>query len=210
MDDTPAMPEPGDITLLLERAHLDEPGALETLCQRCLPEIRGIAHGALRQTVRSPDLHTTVVLHEVFIKLHGGSPPRRYQHRAHYFGSAARAARQVVTDFGRRGITRRRVLDALANTPSLNDDTTVDGPDRRGQRRERVSRLGRAFEELLRSHPRVAQVVVLRMIHELTEEQIALRIGVSRRTVQNDWQFARAFLRDALEQGPDEPDPRVA
>ena len=48
------------------------------------------------------------------------------------------------------------------------------------------------------------------MIHELTEEQIALRIGVSRRTVQNDWQFARAFLRDALEQGPDEPDPRDA
>ena len=102
------------------------------------------------------------------------------------------------------------MLDALANTPSLNDDTTVDGPDRRGQRRERVSRLGRAFEELLRSHPRVAQVVVLRMIHELTEEQIALRIGVSRRTVQNDWQFARAFLRNALEQGPDEPDPRDA
>jgi len=74
MDDTLAMPDPGDITLLLERVHLDEPGALEALCQRCLPEIRGIAHGALRQTVRSTDLHTTVVLHEVFIKLHGGSP----------------------------------------------------------------------------------------------------------------------------------------
>jgi len=194
------MDEPGDITLLLERAHLDEPGALEALCRRCLPEIRGIAHNALRGTTPTPDLHTTMVVNEVYLKLHGGSTPRRYQHRSHYFGSAMRAARQVVTDFGRRNLTRRRVLQALSDIGlSAKPTAHVATPEQRRQRDEYASAVARALESLLRDRPREAQVVILRLIHGLTEQEIARRLGVSRRTAQNDWQFARAYLRDALE-----------
>jgi RNA polymerase sigma factor (TIGR02999 family) len=194
------MDEPGDITLLLERAHLDEPGALEALCRRCLPEIRGIAHNTLRGTTPTPDLHTTMVVNEVYLKLHGGSTPRRYQHRSHYFGSAMRAARQVVTDFGRRNLTRRRVLQALSDIGlSAKPTADVATPEQRRQRDEYASAVARALESLLRDRPREAQVVILRLIHGLTEQEIARRLGVSRRTAQNDWQFARAYLRDALE-----------
>ena len=192
--------DPGDITLLLDRTHRDEPGALEALLQRCLPEIRGIAHNALRARTPAPDLHTTMVVNEVYLKLHGGSAPRRYQHRSHYFGSAMRAARQVVTDFGRRNLTRRRVLQALSDTRLSAKPVAADAtPEQRRQRDEYASALARALESLLRDHSREAQVVILRLIHGLTEQEIARRLGVSRRTVQNDWQFARAYLRDAIE-----------
>lgn len=169
-------------------------------CRRCLPEIRGIAHNALRGTTPTPDLHTTMVVNEVYLKLHGGSTPRRYQRRSHYFGSAMRAARQVVTDFGRRNLTRRRVLQALSDIGlSAKPTADVATPEQRRQRDEYASAVARALESLLRDRPREAQVVILRLIHGLTEQEIARRLGVSRRTAQNDWQFARAYLRDALE-----------
>ena len=61
------------------------------------------------------------------------------------------------------------------------------------------ARLGEALAELDANHPRVAEVVWLRFVGGLTEEAIADLLGVSRRTVQNDWLFAKAVLREKLE-----------
>jgi len=188
---------PGDITRLLERVHGGERGALEALCERCLPEIKSLARAAIRDAGARPELQTTVVAHDVFLKLHDRPAATHWDGRRHYFGSARNAALQVVTDWRRRKATRLRAHDTLRETivdRQGSTDLATSGTDA-----EELSRLIRAMELLNHHYPRAAQVVKFRMLFVLSEAAIATRLGVSRRTVQNDWRFARAFLRDAMD-----------
>jgi RNA polymerase sigma factor (sigma-70 family) len=59
--------------------------------------------------------------------------------------------------------------------------------------------LDRALEDLAELDPRAAMVVELRFFGGLTMEEIAGQLGVTRRTIQNDWQFASLWLRRELE-----------
>ena len=55
-----------------------------------------------------------------------------------------------------------------------------------------------ALEALAKSAPRQAKVVELRYFGGLTEEETAEVLRTSPRTVQRDWQFAKAWLTRAL------------
>jgi RNA polymerase sigma factor (TIGR02999 family) len=76
------------------------------------------------------------------------------------------------------------------------DDVTVMAE----QRPVQFIALDRALEELRRLQPRQAEVVELRWLVGMTEEEITEMLGISERTVQNDWSFARAWLQHRLEQ----------
>ena len=55
-----------------------------------------------------------------------------------------------------------------------------------------------ALKEFHRSRPRAAQVVEWRFFGGFKVEETSLALGVSPRTVESDWEFARAWLHRAL------------
>ena len=61
--------------------------------------------------------------------------------------------------------------------------------------REQLLDLNAALEQLAEIDEREAKVVTLRFFGGLTVEQVAEVIGVSKRTVENDWRHAQAWLR---------------
>ena len=152
-------------------------------------DLKRIARRQLRRSRSDVTLSTTELVHESFLKLRA-SP--RFADNAHFFGSAARAMRQVLVDFARklhsekRGGSYRRV--------SLSDaDVTLD------VELDEMLALDVALDRLSAIDPRLTQIVELRFFCGLPEQEIARILGVTTRTVARGWLKARLILLAALE-----------
>jgi RNA polymerase sigma-70 factor (ECF subfamily) len=119
----------------------------------------------------------------------------QWQNRGHFFGVSAQMMRRVLVDIARRRRAGRRGGPGVVHVPV--DD--VDVPDERPD--ADLVGLDRALEELAAQDARKAQVVELRFFGGLSMDEIAESLGVSLRTVNNDWAFARAWLYRALATG---------
>jgi len=157
----------------------------ETLFPVVYDELKRIARHHLR--VNEPaTLSTTELVHETFLKLSKGADVS-WEGRAHFFGAASRAMRQVMVDFARRRRAAKR--GSQPTLVSLNDaegalNVELDG----------VLALDDALEQLDRVDSRLRQVVELRFFCGLSEHDIARVLSVGVRTVERDWFKARLFL----------------
>ena len=98
--------------------------------------------------------------------------------------------RQILVDHARRRSRLKRGGDRL-HIPQDDDalaDLRVELP------KEDMLALDEAIEELTADHPRKAEVVMLRYFAGLTIPQVAEMLNLSTRTVDLDWQFAKAWL----------------
>jgi RNA polymerase sigma factor (TIGR02999 family) len=190
------MHQPGEITAVLQRVNRGEQGSLGALWLACYDEIRGMAARAVAQGALAPEVQPTLVVHEIFLKLHAAPRGKPWQNRRHYFGSAARAILEILTDAARRRAVRTKARSEVAAQSAAN---AADPATELLASPEEFARLGEALAMLDADHPRVAEVVWLRFVGGLSDEAIAELLGVSRRTVQNDWLFAKALLRERLE-----------
>lgn len=189
----------GEVTAILERVNRHEAGSLAALWLACYDEIHAMASRAVARGGLGPEVQPTLVVHEVFLKLHSRTPARPWENRRHYFGSAARAVLDIMTDATRRQDARGRAEVSLRESWRGAQPAETDPGDDLLASPERFARLGEALAELDRDHPRVAEVVWLRFVGGLPEADVAAIVGRSRRTVQNDWLFAKAILREKLD-----------
>jgi RNA polymerase sigma factor (TIGR02999 family) len=140
-------------------------------------------------------LQATALVHEAYLALIGRQDPG-WNGRGHFFGAAAQAMREILIDQARRkaAIKRGGDLRREALEPDELGDIGVAG-DLPG---EDVLALDAVLTRLQAEHPDRAQVVVLRYFGGLQEAEIAAVLGVSTRTVERAWRFARAYLHAAL------------
>ncbi|QDV07992.1 RNA polymerase sigma factor [Planctomycetes bacterium Poly30] len=152
-------------------------------------ELRQLASMYLARERSDHTLQPTALVHEAFVKL---SPQtKRWENRAQFVGVAAVAMRRTLVDHARqhrslkRGGSARRVELDLASM-----ETTEGAID--------LVRMDDALTGLAQLSGRQAQVVELRFFGGLTHDEIAEVLGISYRTVENDWRFARAWLKERL------------
>ena len=115
-----------------------------------------------------------------------------FENRSHFFAIAARVMRRVLVDMARRRTAAKR--DGGAAVP-------IEGlelPDRAVSAAEEVLHVHEALEALAVIDERQARVVELRFFTGFTNEEIAVILGVSDRTVKRDWTLARAWLHRHL------------
>ena len=156
-------------------------------------ELKRIARHHLRTAGPNATLCTTELVHEAFLKLHRG-PDMGWDGRAHFFGAASRAMRQILVDFARRRHAAKRGGD-LRQVSLGAAEGALD------MELERIIALDAALEQLNAVSERLRQVVELRFFGGLGEEEVARILGVTTRTVGRDWLKARLFLTRALEIG---------
>jgi RNA polymerase sigma factor (TIGR02999 family) len=144
--------------------------------------------GRQRSRAGTPaSLSTTEVVHEVFLKMAGGAGPR-FDSSLQFFAYAARAMRHVLIDLARRRMTVKDGGDLIRIGFT---DPAVDAV---AVRPELALELDAALRALEADTPRAAQVVELHYFAGLSLERVAELLGVSARTVDRDWQYARSFL----------------
>lgn len=180
-----------EISRLLDAAAAGDRDAAAALLPEVYGELRKLAEARLRRVPPGQTLQATALVHEAYLALVGRRDPG-WSGRGHFFGAAAQAMREIVIDQARRkaaikrGGELRRDDDALAGQPAAG----LPGED--------LLALDAALTRLQAEHPERAQVVLLRHFAGLGEAEIAEVLGVSVRTVERAWRFARAWLHAAL------------
>lgn len=140
-------------------------------------------------------LQATALVHEAYLRLAVGESAR-WQSRAHFLAVASRAMRRILIDHARtrsrhkRGGSWNRVTLSLA---------AVDGAAAGSFDPLEIVQFDRALEALEREHARMARVAEMRIFGGMTADEIGDALGVSRRTVDGDWAFARRWLALAME-----------
>lgn len=144
----------------------------------------------LRSEHRTPTLSPTELVHEAYVRLADATRITK-RGRAYFFAAASRAMRQIVVDHARaRGRAKRGggvELLTLNEELALTDSTALD-----------VLELEEGLEGLGGVSERAARVVECRFYGGLSVDETADALGVTARTVNRDWQFARAWLFDRL------------
>ncbi len=189
-------PSPQEVTIVLRAAAAGDRHATDQLLPLVYNELRAMARSRLAHTPPGNTLQPTALVHEAYMKLLGADPdnPPNWENRAHFFGAAARAMRNILVDQARRkagpkagGGRRREDLDALEDQTPLIQAPIDD-----------MVALDQALSELDKLDARKAQVVMFKYFAGLEHEHIAQALGVSIPTIERDWAFARSWLQAKL------------
>ncbi len=135
-------------------------------------------------------LQPTALVHEVYLRLVDQTRVE-WRGRTHFFAVGAEMLRRVLVDAARaRKAQKRGGGWARVTLSGAGEVSGTEAAD--------VAALDDALRDLTEADERAARVVELRFFGGLGDAEIAEVLGVSERTVRNDWRMARAWLRRAL------------
>jgi len=173
---------------LLQQTIAGDQSAAADLFALVYDELRGIAAKWLNGDAARLTLQPTALVHEAYLKLIGAAS-LNWQSQTHFRAIAAKAMQQVMADHFRAGSRAKRGKGW--------DRVTLNGLEE--HQPTTCSELTGALEQLATVDQRAATVVIFRFFGGLTEKDIARHLGVTERTIRNDWRMARAWLRANLE-----------
>lgn len=176
-----------DVTQLLHAMDAGDPRAADQLLPLVYEELRKLAAARMAQEKPGQTLQATALVHEAWLRLEDPVEPQRWNGRSHFFGAAAEAMRRILVESARRkarlrhgGNLQRAALDELEIAAPLPED--------------RLVQVSEALDELEREAPEAARIVKLRYFAGLTQEQVAETLGISLRTAERQWTWAKAWL----------------
>jgi RNA polymerase sigma factor (TIGR02999 family) len=165
-------------------------GRLDEIVPLVYDELRGIAAAYMRRERIGHSLQPTALANEAYLRL-VDETRIEWRGRAQFLAIAARAMRRILVEHARARGTAKRGGDrdrvSLSDSSGVFTAPQVDVLD-----------LDETLEALARVDPRKAQIVELRFFAGLTTEETAEALGLSTTTVEDDWYFARAWLRRRL------------
>ena len=188
-----------DVTRILNAIERGDAQATDELLPLVYEELRLLAAQKLSHESPGQTLQATALVHEAYLRL-VGDEPQTWENRGHFFAAAAEAMRRILIENARRkgrakhgGGLRR--LDLTAVEPA------IEGPP------EDILVLDEAIENLAQEDPEAAQLVKLRYFSGLTVAEAAAGLGISLRTAEREWTYARAWLYDKISQLHEPPAP---
>jgi len=184
-------PRPTELTRILKDVGAGRARASDELLPLVYEELLLIARQRLRDERVNHTLNATALVHEAYLRL-AGDDSAAWDSRAHFFGAAARAMRQVLIDYARRRGREKRI-GSRRQLPLNVVDLAVEAP------LEDVLAVDDALEKLAKKDPHLADVVQLRFYAGLSLEETALALGISERTVRREWSLARAWMLKELD-----------
>jgi RNA polymerase sigma-70 factor (ECF subfamily) len=178
------------VTELLLKWGSGDKAALDELIPLVYDELRKLAASYLRRKPGAHTLQATALVHEAYVHLADQSSISM-QHRAQFFGLAAKVMRDILVDHARKRLAAKRGGDQMR--------LSLSQADRFGHKPEvELLVLDDALNELATTNPQHSRVIELRFFGGLTIEETADVMNLSHATTERYWSFARAWLRREL------------
>lgn len=183
-----------DVTKTHQSAGPGEGSALEELFPLVYDELRNLAASRMRNEWGGHTLQPTALVHEAWMRL-AKDEDLTWQHRAHFFHAAAEAMRRILIEHARRkaalkhGGGQQRVDIADLDCPA-------PWPD------ESILLIDEALEKLAKEHPERAKIVVMKFFGGMTNQEVALALGIGERSVYRHWECAKVWLFEKLSGEP--------
>lgn len=183
-----------DVTQVLHAIERGDRQAASQLLPLVYDELRRLAAQKLAHEPTGQTLAPTALVHEAYLRLVPvrGEGGQQWDSRGHFFAAAAEAMRRILVESARRKQSAKRGGD-LAREPFDEADIAVP------ELREDLLALDEALTRLATSDPQAAQLVELRYFGGLTLAQTAEMLGISARSADRLWAYARAWLHREIE-----------
>ena len=181
-----------DVTRILSAIERGDPKAADQLLPLVYDELRRLAASRMAREAPGQTLQATALVHEAYLRLLDGGQPQGWNGRGHFFAACAEAMRRILVERARH----KRSLKAGGgrHRQELPDiELAVPGP------RLDLLALHEALTKLEQRDQRRAELVKLRFFTGLTIAEAARALGISESTADNDWAYARSWLRLEIE-----------
>jgi RNA polymerase sigma factor (TIGR02999 family) len=176
-----------DVTRILMSID-DDPKAADELLPLVYQELRKLAADKLAREKPGQTIQATVLVHEAWLRLVGPDVDEHWNGRCHFFGAAARAMQRILVEQARRKQSLKAGGDynrvELSQVAALVRGRSVE-----------VLEVDEALQKLEALDQRKAELVRLRFFAGLTLAEAARTLGVSTSTAENDWVYAKAWLK---------------
>lgn len=178
------------LTLLLKKAENGQAEASNELFSLVYQELKVLAHAQFKGMNQKQTLNTTALVHEAYLKLFD-QDQLNIENRVHFFALSAKVMRQILVDYYRKQSAQKR--GGGGKDATLNEEIA-----HKKQPAEELLDLDFALSKLSKLNERLGTVVECKFFAAMKEEEIALFLGVTDRTVRNDWRKARMWLSKEL------------
>src|SRR5215468_8771930 len=149
-------------------------------------ELRRLAAHKLSNESPGQTLQPTALVHEAWLRL-SRAPDRSWQNRTHFFRTAAECMRRILIDNARR---KQQIRNGGGQQRVELEGLELPGDFDHG----RLLEVNEALDQLALQDGTKAEVVKLRFFAGLENREIAELLGISERTVERAWRFAKAWL----------------
>ena len=175
-----------DVTRILKEMDSGNARAAEELLPLVYDELRRIASGKMAGESSGHTLQPTALVHEAWLRLKS-SDQDAWENRAHFFSACAEAMRRILVEHARRKKSLKR--GGGAEIVALDDSALVltAPPDE-------LLAVHEALHTLEAEDPKTAELVKLRYFVGMTMEEAAHSLGLAKRTAENLWTYAKAWL----------------
>ena len=177
-----------DVTQILSRIESGDPLAAEQLLPLVYEELRLLAAVKLANEKPGQTIQATVLVHEAWMRLGGSDVGIHWNGRGHFFAAAANAMQRILVENARR--KKRLKAGGEFNRVSMSEAAgSVASPS------VDVLAIDEALRKLEQHDCRKAELVRLRFFAGLTVPEAARALGISVSTADNDWAYAKTWLR---------------
>ncbi len=190
---SPTSQEVGQVLRALRQGEAERARATRVLFEILYDELQALASDLMRHERAGHTLEPTALVHETYLRLVDDSR-LDWQDRAHFFGVAARAMRQILMEHARRRAADKRGGGWLRVT--LREELQLAAPSA-----VEILKLDRALDDLSEIDERSGRIVELRIFGGMRAGEIAHVLGISERTIYKDWRVAKMWLTRELTGG---------
>jgi RNA polymerase sigma factor (TIGR02999 family) len=180
-----------DVTQILLQIEQGDPAAAERLLPLVYDELRKLAAAKLAHEKPGQTLQATALVHEAYLRLVGAEKVQGWDGRGHFFAASAEAMRRILVDAARRKGAAKRA----ARKQAVVDLDQVAAPAESAE----LLALDDALTRLTALDPKSAELVKLRYFAGMTNQEAADCLGISTRTADNYWAYAKAWLLREIE-----------
>jgi len=175
---------------MLDAVERGEPHAAEELLPLVYDELRRLAAAKMANEKPGQTLQATALVHEAWIRL-AGTEQKQWKGQTHFFGAAAEAMRRILIE---RARSKARVRHGRGQPAEELHESRIEieAPA------EEVLAVDEALDELQEKDPLAAEVVKLRYFVGMSLPEISQSLGISPRSVDRHWAYARSWLKRAI------------
>ena len=181
----------GDVTQILSKIEFGDPAAAEQLLPLIYDELRALASAKMADESPDNTLQATALVHEAYIRLVDVDEAQNWNSRGHFFGAAAEAMRRILVEAARRKTSEKHG----GNLDRHNVDVMEIAEE---EVNEEILIMDETLAQLTTVDSTAAELVKLRYFGGLTAEDAGKVLGVSPRTADRLWVFARSWLFSKL------------
>jgi RNA polymerase sigma factor (TIGR02999 family) len=182
-----------DITKILTDIQSGEALATDQLLPLVYTELRKLAAAKLAKEKPGQTLQATALVHEAYVRMLGSESDQHWDSRRHFFAAAAEAMRRILVDNARRKQAKKRGGGAVRDSIEPDELPVKDSANPL-----EVLAIHEALEILEQRSPRKAELVKHRYFLGFTLAESAEILGIAEPTAQDDWAYAKAWLKRQL------------